>query len=178
MIRRVMWQGLVAGAAGAIVMTASEKLEQRLTGRPDSYVPADTMRRLTRGDSRREVANWAMHLGQGVLLGPVRGVMANVGLRGPWASAMFSVVRLTNDQILENATGIGAPPPTWPRPELVLDLIHKAVYGFATGVVADSLAARHGPSAGQKHARMRPGRRANVGPTRRRSLAGNCRSAA
>lgn len=115
-----------------------------------------------------------MHLGQGILLGPVRGVMANVGLRGPWSSAMFTVLRLTNDQILENATGIGAPPQTWPRPELVLDLVHKAVYGFTTGVVADSLAARHGPGAGQKHARMRPSRRANVGPPRRRLLVGGC----
>ena len=177
MIRRALWQGLVAGTVGSIVMTASEMLEQRLTGRPDSYVPGDTMRRLVRCKRRREEANWAMHLGQGALLGPVRAVMANVGLRGPWSSAMFSVVRLTNDQILENATGIGAPPPTWPRQELVLDLVHKAVYGFATGVVADSMAARHGPGAGQEHARKRPGRRPNVGPARRRR-AGRCHWAA
>jgi len=31
--------------------------------------------------------------------------MAQVGLRGLVASAMFTVLRLTNDQILENATG-------------------------------------------------------------------------
>ncbi|MET8952015.1 ANTAR domain-containing protein [Streptomyces sp. NPDC004533] len=30
--------------------------------------------------------------------------MAHAGLRGPWSSAKFTVVRLTNDQILENAT--------------------------------------------------------------------------
>jgi hypothetical protein len=83
-----------------------------------------------------------MHFGQGALIGVLRSVMANVGLRGPVASTMFAVVRLTNDQILENATGVGAPPLTWPRPELALDLLHKAVYAFGTGVIADSLAAR------------------------------------
>jgi hypothetical protein len=54
---------------------------------------------------------------------------------------MFSVVRLTTDQTLENATGVGSPPWTWPRDELVIDLTHKAVYAFATGAVADALTA-------------------------------------
>jgi hypothetical protein len=105
-----------------------------------------------------------MHFGQGAALGVLRSVMAQAGLRGPWASAMFAVVRLTNDQILENATGAGAPPPTWPRPELVVDLLHKAVYAAATGAVADALAARNGPGPGQLHADVRPGRRPDVGP--------------
>ena len=81
-----------------------------------------------------------MHWGQGIALGALRGVMAEGGLRGPWASAMFTVVRLTADQTQENITGVGAPPWTWPRGELLIDLLHKGVYGFATGVVADRLA--------------------------------------
>jgi hypothetical protein len=108
--------------------------------------------------------NWAMHGGQGALVGVLRSVMANAGLRGPWASGMFTVVRLTSDQILENATGVGAPPWTWPRTELVVDLVHKTVYGFATGAVADLLAARSGPGPGQRHAALTPGRRSDVGP--------------
>jgi hypothetical protein len=52
---------------------------------------------------------------------------------------MFTVVRLTADQTQENITGVGAPPWTWPRDELVIDLLHKSVYGFVTGVVADRL---------------------------------------
>ncbi|MEU1125117.1 hypothetical protein ABZ371_16515 [Streptomyces sp. NPDC005899] len=107
--------------------------------------------------------NWAMHYGQGALLGVLRSVMAHAGLRGPLASAKFTVVRLTNDQILENATGVGAPPQTWPRTELVVDLLHKAVYAFVTGVVADALAARSGPGPGQLHAAMRTGRYPDVG---------------
>lgn len=168
MIKRALWQGLVAGTAGGVVMTLGEKAEQALTGRPDSHVPARVLERLTglpeRPGRQPLPVNWAMHFGQAALLGVLRSVMAQAGLRGPVASAKFAVVRLTNDQILENATGVGAPPSTWPRKELVVDLLHKAVYAFATGAVADALAARDGLGPGQRHAAARPGRHSDVGP--------------
>jgi hypothetical protein len=167
-LRRGAARGLVAGAVGVVTMTLAEKLEQRFTGRPDSEVPARTLARLI-GRSDRPVSrgrlNPMMHFGQGVLLGSLRGVMAEGGLRGPWSSAMFTVVRLTNDQTLENATGVGAPPWTWPRQELAVDLLHKAIYGFTTGIVADRLAARSGDGPGGRHAELRPGRNTDVGPT-------------
>ncbi|RKT54169.1 hypothetical protein [Saccharothrix australiensis] len=171
MVKRALWQGLVAGAAGAAVMTIGEKLEQRVTGRPDSHVPARVLERLLgmpeQAGKQPRAVNLAMHFGQGALAGVVRSLMANAGLRGPVASAMFTVVRLTNDQILENATGVGAPPRTWPRSELLVDLLHKSVYAFATGAVADALAARGGPGPGQRHAARLPGRRSDVGPVPR-----------
>ncbi|MEU0286094.1 hypothetical protein ACIHBQ_07555 [Streptomyces sp. NPDC052492] len=168
MMKHALWQGLVAGAAGAVVMTLGEKLEQAVTGRPDSHAPARVLQRLTglpeRPGTQPLKVNWAMHFGQAALLGVLRSVMAQAGLRGPVASAKFTVVRLTNDQILENATGVGAPPQTWPRRELAVDVLHKAVYAFVTGAVADALAARGGPGPGQRHAALRPGRHADVGP--------------
>ncbi|MFO7249279.1 MAG: hypothetical protein DIU60_000830 [Actinomycetes bacterium] len=172
MLRRAIWQGLAAGLAGTAVMTAAEKIEQRRTGRPDSYVPARVLARLTGLPERsggRRTLNLAMHYGQGALLGVLRSVMAQAGLRGLWASAMFTAVRLTTDQVLENATGVGAPPQTWPRGERATDLFHKSVYGFATGAVADLLAARDGPGPGQRHAARRPGRHHDVAPAPRRS---------
>lgn len=176
MIRQALWQGLVAGAAGGVVMTLGEKIEQALTGRPDSHVPARVLQRLTGLDERPGkqplAVNWAMHFGQAAVLGVVRSVMAHAGLRGPLSSAQFAVVRLTNDQILENATGVGAPPQTWPRAELVVDLLHKAVYALATGVVADALAARGGPGPGQRHAALRPDRHPGVGPLPREQAHG------
>ncbi|MFF4983056.1 hypothetical protein ACFY3O_23755 [Streptomyces sp. NPDC001046] len=172
MIRRALWQGLVAGTAGGVVMTLGEKAEQTVTGRPDSHVPARVLQRITgmreRPGTQPLPVNWAMHFGQAAVLGVLRSVMAQAGLRGPIASAKFTVVRLTNDQILENATGVGAPPQTWPRKELAVDVLHKAVYAFVTGAVADALAARGGPGPGQRHAALRRGRRAGVGPLPRK----------
>ena len=138
-------RGIVAGVVGTAAMTAAEKLEQMVTGRPNSYVPAHTLERLLRlpekPDDQRLGMNWAMHWGQGVLLGAVRGLMAERGLRGPVGSFGFMNLRLLNDQTLENATGVGAPPWTWPVDEQAIDLLHKAIYAFATGAVADRLVA-------------------------------------
>jgi len=124
-------------------MTVAEKLEQAVTHRPNSYVPAHTLERLLRlphkPDTQRLALNWAMHWGQGIVLGGVRGLMAARGLRGPVGSFLFLNLRLLNDQTLENATGVGSPPWTWPIDEQVIDLLHKAIYAFVTGVVADRL---------------------------------------
>jgi hypothetical protein len=143
-VRSGVWKGMLAGAGGVAVMTIGEKIEQRLTRRPSSYMPAHTLERVAgirqRPDRERHALNLAMHTGQAILLGAWRGLMAEGGLRGPRASAMFTVIRLANDQTLENITGQGAPPWTWPRDELVVDLLHKAVYAFTTGLIADALA--------------------------------------
>ena len=143
-VRSGIWKGMVAGTGGVAAMTLGEKLEQRLTGRPDSYMPAHTLERVLgarqRPDRQRWGMNLAMHFGQAILLGAWRGLMAEGGLRGPRASATFTVIRLANDQTLENITGQGAPPWTWPRDELVIDVLHKAVYAFVTGLIADALA--------------------------------------
>lgn len=136
-------KGLIAGAAGVAAMTLGEKLEQLLTRRPNSYVPAHTLERLLRlphkPDSERLALNWTMHWGQGILLGAVRAVMAEKGLRGPVGSFLHMNMRLLNDQTLENVTGVGSLPWTWPVDEQWIDLAHKGIYAFATGAIADML---------------------------------------
>ncbi len=138
-------RGALAGLVGVAVMTAAEKLEQAVTHRPDSYVPARTLLTLLgrspSDDDRPLVWNHLMHYGTGAVLGALRGVWAAVGLRGPRAHLAHTVVRLSTDQTLENATGVGAPPSTWPRREEVVDVAHKAVYSLVTGAVAEWLVA-------------------------------------
>jgi hypothetical protein len=135
-------KGMAAGLAGGAVMTATSKAEQALTGRPDSYVPGRTLAHLVRlpdPDGDRLTRNLAMHFGTAAAAGVLRGAMAAANLRGATASFLHTWVRLAIDQTLENGTGVGAPPPTWPRDELVIDVAHKAVYAFTTGAVADAL---------------------------------------
>ncbi len=143
MTTSMLVRGIAAGTAGVAAMTLAEKVEQRFTGRPNSYMPAHTMERLLRRprkpDPERLWMNWAMHWGQGALFGAVRGWMARRGVRGPIGSFLFLNLRLLNDQTLENATGAGSPPWTWPVDEQAIDLLHKGVYAFVTGAVADRL---------------------------------------
>src|SRR4051812_11221490 len=156
---RAILAGAGAGSSGAAAMALTARVEQLVTRRPSSYVPAHTLAhlvRLPRPDDDRVVRNLAMHFGTGALGGALRGVMAAANLRGPWASAMHTNLRLTLDQTLENATGVGAPPWTWPRDEWVIDVVHKAVYSFTTGAVADRLIA---PAAGSSVRRRALGAR-------------------
>ena len=134
--------GAAAGLVGVAAMTAGEKVEQLFTSRPNSYVPARTLLSLLGqkpdDDARPAVWNHAMHWGTGAVLGALRGVWAVTGIRGPVANTTHTVVRLATDQTLENATGVGAPPTSWPAGETVVDVWHKAVYSWVTGMVCDA----------------------------------------
>jgi hypothetical protein len=135
-------RGGFAGLAGVAAMTLTEKIEQQLTHRPNSYVPARTLAhllRLPRPDRDDWTRNMVMHWSNGLVLGPVRGMMAAVNLRGPWASVLLTPLRISWDQMLENATGVGAPPWTWPRDELAIDVLHKTVFALVTGFAADRM---------------------------------------
>ncbi len=124
-------------------MTAGEKAEQAITKRPNSYTPARTLLTLMGrrpGDGPQSpVWNHVMHWGTGAVLGALRGVWAVTGIRGGLANAHHTAVRLAFDQTLENGTGAGAPPPTWPRSEQLVDVAHKTVYSIVTGIAADRL---------------------------------------
>ena len=139
---RAAARGAVAGLVGVAVMTLGEKVEQSVTHRPDSYVPARALLTLlgrSPGDADRPPGwNHAMHWGTGAALGALRGVWAVTGIRGPVAHAWHTVARLAFDQTVENATGAGASPRSWPAQERAVDVLHKAVYSLATGVTADA----------------------------------------
>lgn len=138
---RAAGQGMLCGLAGVAAMTVAEKLEQRFTHRPNSYVPARALRTLLgrhpAQDEQPPVWNHAMHWGTGAVLGALRGVWSVTGIRGSLAHGGHTVVRLAFDQTVENATGVGAPPASWPAQESAVDVLHKAIYSVVTGLVAD-----------------------------------------
>ena len=147
--------GAAAGLAGAAAMALASNAEQRFTGRPDSYVPAHTLGRLLGlAHPERDVwgRNMAMHYASGAVGGAVRGIMAAANLRGPRAALLHTNLRLSFDQILENATGAGAPPWTWPRDELVVDVAQKGVFSLVTGLVSDRFIAPAPTSSARRRA--------------------------
>jgi hypothetical protein len=134
-------KGAVSGLVGVAAMTAVGQVEIAIDGRPRSSVPARTLRALLgrpESDAPQSLLwNHAMHWGTGAVVGALRGVWAVTGIRGTVANVHHTAVRLAVDQTLENGTGVGAPPTTWPVQELVVDLGGKSVYSFVTGLVAD-----------------------------------------
>lgn len=150
--RRAAGQGAVAGLIGTVVMTGGEKVEQALTGRPDSYVPARTLQRLlgrtaagdggAGGGAASDGWNQAMHWGTGVLVGAAGGLLGHAGVRGVRGAVALTGVRIAVDHVLETATRVERSPLSWPVPLLVVDAGHKGVYSVVTTAVAGWLRSR------------------------------------
>lgn len=122
-------------------MTVSNKLEQLITHRPNSYVPGHTTANLLglSRDRHPDLLNQVHHYGMGVLNGPFRAIMSFYGIIGPVASLMFLPIRILSDQIAENTAGTSTPPWTWPINEQVIDVLHKGVYALVVGYMTDKL---------------------------------------
>jgi hypothetical protein len=80
--------GGAAGLVGVAVMTVGEKIEQALTKRPNSFVPARALltllRRRPRDDGQPPMWNHVMHWSTGALLGGSRGLWSVTGVRDRW----------------------------------------------------------------------------------------------
>ncbi len=107
-------RGVLAGLAGTVVMTAFQKLiEMPITGRDDSYAPADFAEKalsIHPGSARsRKRLNYATHLALGTLWGAAYGVAAHRGLRGQQAVAAVFATVYSGDVGLNTALGLYEP---------------------------------------------------------------------
>ncbi|KAL7912594.1 hypothetical protein GGI35DRAFT_256426 [Trichoderma velutinum] len=138
---RALLIGLGAGALGAAVMVATEKVEQFFTHRPNSYVPADTIStHLGLFGLRRDhpdLANSLHHFGMGILTAPIRAAMSYCGVIGPIASYIFLGFRIYADQVVEISADASTVPWRWPITEQVVDLVHKGFYSIVVGYLCD-----------------------------------------
>lgn len=134
-------RGMVAGVAGTVVMTAFQKfVEMPLSGREDSYAPADFAERILPvhpdTEQGRKRLNWATHFGLGTMWGSAHALAARAGLRGPKAVAVVFATVYTGDVLLNTALGLYKPS-TWDRRDWTVDLVDKFVQAAATGVLYD-----------------------------------------
>ena len=133
--------GILSGVAGTVAMTAFQKLiEMPITGRGDSYAPADFAERVlpvhpTSAEGRKRL-NYVTHLGLGGMWGTAYGIAATAGLRGQKAvNTVFATV-YTGDVILNTALGLYQPT-RWSRQDWIVDIVDKYVQAQATGAIFD-----------------------------------------
>jgi hypothetical protein len=136
-------RGALAGLAGTLLMTAFQRfVEMPVTGRSDSFAPADVAERVLRLRPRtqegRSRLNTATHVAVGTLWGVAHGVAARRGLRGQRAVQTVFAVVYTGDVLANTALGVYRPR-TWSRQDWVVDLLDKHVLAQATGAVFDRL---------------------------------------
>ncbi len=143
-VARAAARGMLAGAVGAAAMTLTQRLEMSLSGRAPSTVPGQVGAHLLPGsDPARpgDVArlNTPVHWGHGIAMGALHGVLDELGLHGPAASATHFALVWGGDAALYRALGIADAPWRWSRDELASDVLHKGVYAAVTGAVYDAL---------------------------------------
>ncbi len=136
-------RGILAGVAGTAVMTAFQKLiEMPLTGREDSYAPADFAERVlpvhAGSIQERNRVNHVTHFALGGMWGTAYGLAASAGLRGQKAvNTVFAAV-YTSDVLLNTALGLYQPM-QWSAKDWAVDIVDKYVQAQATGAVFDRL---------------------------------------
>ncbi|MGH3935771.1 MAG: hypothetical protein ACRDS1_12480 [Pseudonocardiaceae bacterium] len=143
-MKRAIVKGILAGLVGTAVMTVAQRLEMSATGRSPSTVPGEVTARLLGRTEPNAVANLnlATHWAHGAAMGPLRGALAGMGLRGVTGSAVFFAMMWAGDAMLYRALDIADRPWRWSAAELATDIGHKALYALVTGIAYDTLAGR------------------------------------
>lgn len=134
-------RGVLAGLAGTVVMTIFQKfIEMPLTGREDSYAPANFAEKVLpihpQTHEGRWRLNYATHFALGTMWGAAYGVAANAGLRGQRAVAAVFAVVYTGDVLLNTALGLYHPS-RWSFQDTAIDVAGKLVQAEATGAIFD-----------------------------------------
>ncbi len=133
----------MAGVAGTGVMTAFQKfVEMPLTGRADSYAPAEVAERVLRVNPTtaqgRKTLNYVTHFSLGGVWGTAYGVAAAKGLRGQKAVNVVFLTVYPGDVLLSTALGVYHPT-QWSTQDWVIDVLEKYIQAQATGAFFDRL---------------------------------------
>ncbi len=135
-------RGVLAGLAGTAVMTAFQKVvEMPLSGRDDSYAPANFAQKILpiqpKSRKARRGVNYAAHFGLGAGWGAAYGVAAHNGLRGQRAVAAVFATVYSGDVLLNTLLGLYKPR-QWSAEGTIIDIVDKLVQAEATAVIYDT----------------------------------------
>ena len=161
-------QGLVAGLAGTIAITASQMIEMQITGRSSSSAPMKVGGKVLGAEPRQQAElekkkqgesnapqstdelqeevegnqqkfSQFMHFGYGTAWGVARSGLDKVGVRGWPASLVHFAALWGTAQVMLPANDAAPPITQWPPRQIVTDVLHHAVYALAAGAVYDAM---------------------------------------
>jgi hypothetical protein len=135
-------RGVVAGFAGTVALTVSQRVEMRVTGRPPSDLPAQVAEGIlgiSAQGRKRELVAFATHWVNNTASGLGRAALGGAGVRGAPAVVGTFVLYLGGGAVLFSRLGL-APPP-WRRGAgpLAIDAIHAGAYSVVTSTVYERL---------------------------------------
>lgn len=136
-------RGMLAGMAGTAVMTAFQRLvEMPITGRPESYAPAELAEKFlpvkVESIGGRKLLNYSAHFAIGATWGAAYGTAAALGLHGQKGiNTVFAVVY--GGELLGGSLSGFSRPSEWSAQDWAVDVVDIYVQAQATGLVFDRL---------------------------------------
>lgn len=131
--------GLLAGCAGTLAITASQKLEMAFTGREPSKTPAKVAEKILDIQPKDEAAESRLvqlvHFGYGTVWGLARPIFEAAGIRGHLATIFHWGAVQQGAMVLLPALKVAPPPIKWGRKTVVMEMVHHMVYAAAAGWV-------------------------------------------
>lgn len=156
-MRRTLLVGMAAGAVGTIALDVSTYLDMVMRARPASGMPAEAAGAVAEragvelapeGGSTEQASNrksglgalfgYGVGVGLGILYGLLRPAVAR--LPGPAAGVGLGLAAMAASDFPATALGI-TDPRSWDRSSWAADLLPHLVYGLATALTFDALAA-------------------------------------
>ncbi len=136
-------RGTLSGLVGTAAMTAFQKLvEMPITGRDDSYAPADFAQKVfpvnPKNRRERDRLNNLAHFGIGTGWGVGYALASRSGLSGQRAVAAVFAAVYSGDVLLNTALGLYKPW-EWSFEDTAIDVINKLVQAEATGAAFEAL---------------------------------------
>lgn len=159
-------KGLAAGLAGTIAITISQMIEMKLSNRGMSDAPmkvgGDVLGVEPKGQAELEKKkvdhssngtydvekavefnkgkfSQIMHFGYGTGWGEARGIMDLLGIRGLVASLLHFGAIWSTALVMLPVKNAAKPITKWPPRQIVLDVVHHAIYALAAGAVYDAI---------------------------------------
>ncbi|HEX2575125.1 MAG TPA: hypothetical protein VHK88_02180 [Aquihabitans sp.] len=132
----------MAGVIGTAMMTLSEVVEAKVTGRDPSTVPGQVGASLIgRADDDATIGrlNTPVHWAHGISMGVVRAAIGSTSLSPTSATLAHFASVWAGDALLYRSLEIAPWPTEWPPRELATDLFHKGVYAAVTGATFEYL---------------------------------------
>jgi hypothetical protein len=135
--------GIIAGLAGTVAITLSQMLEMKIRNRKASTVPADAASKaldIEPKEGKKDQFSQRVHWVYGTSWGIARGLFGAAGLRGWQATALHGAAVLGTAMVIEPALKVAPPINEWSKEDIIMDVVHHAVYAIAAGLVYDAIA--------------------------------------
>jgi len=134
--------GLIAGLAGTAAITLSQMIEMKIRDRKESTVPADAASKaldIEPKEGKKQQFSHRVHWMYGTSWGIVRGLLAAVGIKGWAATGLHGAAVLGTAMVIEPALKVAPPVTEWSKEDIIMDVVHHAIYAIAAGLVYDAV---------------------------------------